>query len=203
MKKPILFMLTCISLILLSTCKKVTNDLKNEIEITQSTINNAAKVAKEAPKTQDKMEKLKELPHLTKVQFESWLPKTLLDLPLSSSSINMLPGVGSCGSNYNIGNKRIRVMIIDGAGERGASAVGTYMFSSQMDYDEETSYGYIKSRFVDGMKLKETYSKGNDKYNISMFYAERFAVDVETQEVKHEDIDKIIKELKLQQLTNF
>ena len=74
---------------------------------------------------------------LTKEEFAAWLPETLLGMPLSSSTINMIPGLGSCGVTYNINNRRVRVMVIDGAGEKGNNAVNTYRMSSTMEYDEK------------------------------------------------------------------
>ncbi|UBZ12287.1 hypothetical protein LDL77_10300 [Flagellimonas marinaquae] len=136
---------------------------------------------------------------LTKEEFAAWLPETLLGMPLSSSTINMIPGLGSCGVTYNINNRRVRVMVIDGAGEKGNNAVNTYRMSSTMEYDEKGSWGSTKTTTLNGLKVKESVLT-NGKYNLSMFYDSRFAVDVETYEVGHEELQQIIKELNLEQL---
>lgn len=136
---------------------------------------------------------------LTKEEFAAWLPETLLGMPLSSSTINMVPGLGSCGATYSINNRRVRVMVIDGAGEKGNNAVNTYRMSSTMEYDEKGSWGSTKTTTLNGLKVKES-ALTNGKYNLSMFYDNRFAVDVETYEVGHEELEQIIKELNLEQL---
>ncbi|MBR9855714.1 MAG: hypothetical protein GYB37_14235 [Algicola sp.] len=136
---------------------------------------------------------------LTKEEFAAWLPETLLGMPLSSSTINMVPGLGSCGATYSINNRRVRVMVIDGAGEKGNNAVGSYRMASTMEYDEKGSWGSTKTTTLNGLKVKES-ALTNGKYNLSMFYDNRFAVDVETYEVGHEELEQIIKELNLEQL---
>ena len=136
---------------------------------------------------------------LTKEEFAAWLPETLLGMPLSSSTINMIPGLGSCGVTYNINNRRVRVMVIDGAGEKVNNAVNNYRMYSTMEYDEKGSWGSTKTTTLNGLKVKESVLT-NGKYNLSMFYDSRFAVDVETYEVGHEELQQIIKELNLEQL---
>jgi len=176
-----------------------TNTKKENKEIIQET----AKVVREIPKSNDFRARLKDTEPVTKEQFESWLPKTLIDLPLTTSTINMIPGLGSCSGTYNVGNKRIRVMVIDGAGDRGASGVSSYMFASNMDYDEDNDSRYTKTKFIDGVKVKETFHKSDGNYHISMFYGERFAVDIETKEINHNELEQLIKELNLEQLAFF
>tara|TARA_R110002073_G_scaffold279026_1_gene442920 strand:- start:173115 stop:173726 length:612 start_codon:yes stop_codon:yes gene_type:complete len=190
----------CIAILSIS-CGTETKKLKNELKNSKEIIKNASKVAKEGENLQNTMLDLKSKTPLTKAQFEAWLPETLIELPKTSSSINLIPGVGSCGASYNVLNKRIRVMIIDGAGAKGAGAVGPYMMSSKMDYDLEESWGTTKSKTINGIKVKETYQKNNDEYTLSMFYNNRFAVDIEVAEVTYAELEQLVKELNLEGLT--
>jgi len=181
-----------ISLLLISCGSKEEN--KKEPE-TSSTID----LVKTVKDMQENRETLVNETPLTKEQFAAWLPETLLGLPLTSSSINMLPGIGSCGATYSVKNRRVRVMIIDGAGEKGNNAVSTYRMSNTMEYDEKGSWGTTKTTTINGIKVKESNLK-NGKFNLSMFYDNRFAVDVETYEVRHEELEQLVKELNLGQL---
>jgi hypothetical protein len=185
---------------LIMSCGENAEKLKSEIKNTQNTIENASKAVNEADDMADNMNLLKSKTPLSKEKFESWSPKTLLGLPLTSSTINMLPGMGSCGNTYSINNKRIRVMIIDGAGEKGSGAVQSYQMSSRMEYNEDQSWGTTKTKMINGIKVKETKFKGDDKYNLSMFYNNRFAIDIETKEISGDDLEQIFIELKLDQL---
>jgi hypothetical protein len=136
---------------------------------------------------------------LSKEQFESWLPETLLGLPQRSATINRLQDIGSCSATYSEKNTRIRVMVIDAAGEKGADATATYRMSSTRDYDEKGSWGYTKTKTINGIKVKESFLK-DEKYNLSIFYNNRFAVDIETHEIGEEKLGQLLKELQLEQL---
>jgi len=160
---------------------------------------NTVELVRTAKDVQENLSSLANETPLTKEEFASWLPGTLLGMPLTSSTINMLPEIGSCSATYSVNNRRIRVMVIDGAGEKGNNAVNTYRMSSTMEYDEKGSWGSTKTTILNGLKVKES-ALTNGKYNLSMFYDNRFAVDVETFEVGHEELEKIIKELNLEQL---
>ncbi len=185
---------------LITSCGENAEKVKSQIKNTQNTIENASKAVNEADDMADNMNLLKSKTPLSKEKFESWSPKTLLGLPLTSSTINMLPGMGSCGNTYSIKNKRIRVMIIDGAGEKGSGAVQSYQMSSKMEYNQDESWGTTKTKTINGLKVKETKFKGDDKYNLSLFYNNRFAVDIETSEVNSDELEQIFIELKLDQL---
>lgn len=160
---------------------------------------NTVELVRTAKDVQENQSSLANETPLTKEEFASWLPETLLGMPMTSSTINMIPGLGSCGATYSINNRRVRVMVIDGAGEKGNNAVNTYRMSSTMEYDEKGSWGSTKTTTLNGLKVKES-ALTNGKYNLSMFYDNRFAVDVETYEVGHEELEQIIKELNLEQL---
>lgn len=136
---------------------------------------------------------------LSKEQFESWLPETLLGLPQTSASINRLQDIGSCSATYSEKNTRIGVMVIDAAGEKGADATATYRMSSTRDYDEKGSWGYTKTKTINGIKVKESYLK-DEKFNLSIFYNNRFAVDIETHEIGEEKLEQLLQELQLDQL---
>ncbi|MDX1364333.1 MAG: hypothetical protein R3243_08960 [Arenibacter latericius] len=185
-----------------TSCAENGKKLKKEIEDSSQIIKNSKSVAKEAAGMQENMALLRDKDPLSKEQFKSWLPDTLLNLPLTSSMFNIIPEMGSCGGTYHIGNKRIRVMVIDGAGEKGAGGVGPYRMSSKMDYDTTNDWGYTKTRMISGIKVKESYNKGANSYNLSLFYGERFAVDIKTNEIDKESLDKIVRELNLIELKN-
>ncbi|MCK7590766.1 hypothetical protein M0G43_09285 [Subsaxibacter sp. CAU 1640] len=192
----------CILGMMLVSCGDNAKQAKDELNKAKNDIKNAQELAKESEAMVDNINTLKEESHLTEEEFKTWSPDTLLGMPLTSSTINMIPGLGSCGNTYSIKNKRIRVMVIDGAGEKGAGSVSPYRMSSKMDYNEENTWGYTKSKIINGIKVKESYLKGNEKYSLSMFYDERFAVDIETQEVSKEDLPRILEELNLEELKN-
>lgn len=194
---------TCFFAIICISCGNDTKKLDTEInEEASQTIKNASKVVSEAENMQEDMIALRNKTPLTKEAFESWLPKTLLDLPRSSTSINFLPGLSSCSGTYSLGNKKIRVMVIDGAGEKGAGGVGPYRMSSKMDFNQEDEWGYQKSKTIQGIKLKESYRKSGDAYALSMFYNDRFAVDIKTSDIDNEELEQILEELNLDQLSN-
>lgn len=192
MKINISYFILFTSFLLISCGGKEDNKTKSE---TSNTID----LVKTVKDMQENGETLVYETPLTKQEFESWLPETLLGMPMTSSTINMLPGLGSCGATYSINNRRVRVMVIDGAGEKGNNAVNTYRVSSTKEYDEKGTWGSTKTTTLNGFKLKES-ALTNGKYNLSMFYDNRFAVDVETYEVGHEELEQIIKELNLEQL---
>tara|TARA_R110002049_G_scaffold72563_4_gene187799 strand:- start:4505 stop:5113 length:609 start_codon:yes stop_codon:yes gene_type:complete len=189
--------------ILVISCEEDSKKLKQEVKNTTTKIKNTSKVAEDGDIMLENIEKLKQVTPVSKEQFESWVAETLIDLPKASSMINFIPGLSSSGTTYSKQNKSVRVMVIDGAGEKGASGVGPYRMSSTMDYDQEDEWGYTKSRIINGIKVKESYRKSGEAYTLSMFYGDRFAVDVKTSKVTKEELDDIMKELNLEQLLKF
>ena len=168
----------------------------NDKATNKQTIQETEKADKEASNAKATL--VSETP-LSKEQFESWLPKTLLGLPQTSATINRLQDIGSCSATYSEKNTRIRVMVIDAAGEKGADATATYQMSSTRNYDDKGSWGYTKTKTINGIKVKESYLK-DEKYNLSIFYNNRFAVDIETHEIGEEKLGQLLKELQLEQL---
>lgn len=181
-----------ISLLLISCGGKAENKTSQEVSSTTGMVKTARDI-------QDDRETLIHKTPLTKEQFAAWLPQTLLGMSLTSSNINMLPDMGSCGATYSENNRRVRVMILDGAGKKGNNAVNTYRFSSTREYDEKGSWGTTKTKIINGLKVKESALKSG-KFSLSLFYDNRFAVDVETYEVGQEELDQLLKELHLEML---
>ena len=184
------------------SCGNDQKQLKEELKNSTETVKNVSKVVKESENMKENILHLREITPLTKEEFESWLPETVLNLPIANTNINFMHGLSSCGVTYRESNKSVQVMVIDGAGEKGAGGVGPYRMSSKMDYDEEDEWGYSKSRVIDGIKMKESYRKTGDAYTLSMFYADRFAVSIKTNKVTREELEQIISDLKLDKLKN-
>lgn len=174
---------------------------KDKTNNASQTVKNASKVVNEAKKTQDEIQQLREITPLTKDQFESWMPETLLDLTKTTTSINLVPGLSSCGINYRKEHRSISVVIIDGAGEKGAGGVGPYRMSSKMDYDKEDEWGYEKSKILNGIKVKESFRKSGDAYTITMFYDNRYAINIKTTKIIQEELEQIVEQLNLDQLS--
>ena len=189
--------------ILVTACGKDAKKLENEMENTTQTISNTKNVVNEASEMQENIQQLHEKEYLTKEQWGSWLPEKVLDMPLTFSQINFMPGLGSCGANYKIGNKRIRVMVIDGAGERGAGGVGPYRMSSKMEYNTEDEWGYTTTVVIDGVNAKRSYVKTSGMYSLSMYYANRFAVDIEIHNFSEDMLEEIVEALNLSELKKF
>jgi hypothetical protein len=161
--------------------------------------NNIQETGKTVKKTSKTTASLVSETPLSKEQFESWLPETLLGLPRTSENINGLKDMGSCTANYSENNTRIRLMVFDAAGQQGYNVTATYRDSSTRDYDEKGSWGYTKTKIINGIKVKESYLK-DEKYNLSIYYNNRFAVDIETHEIGEEKLEQLLKELNLDQL---
>ncbi|MFC5625859.1 hypothetical protein [Algoriphagus winogradskyi] len=148
---------------------------------------------------QDNAETLTELTPLTTEQFKAFFPETLIGLPQTSFAESFIPGIGTGSATYRTANKSIRIMIIDGAGAKGADAVGTYKFAHTKDYDEKGSWGYAKTIIHEGIKMKES-GLAEDRFNWSLFYKDRFAIDIDAKEVAKEELDAIMKDLNLERL---
>ncbi|WP_296703573.1 hypothetical protein [Algoriphagus sp.] len=142
---------------------------------------------------------LSKLSPLSTEQFKAFFPATLIGLPQTSFVESFMPGLGTGSATYRTGNRSIRVMIIDGAGEKGSGAVSSYQFSHTKDYDEKGSWGYTKTIYHEGIKMKES-GLSEDEFVWALFYKDRFAVDIEAKEVTKEELGAIMKELNLENL---
>ncbi|PKA84468.1 hypothetical protein ATE92_2658 [Ulvibacter sp. MAR_2010_11] len=189
--------------LLLVSCGNESKKVGKEIENSTQSISNAKNVVNDASEMEENIRQLRKKEYLTKEQWESWLPKVLLDMPITYQQLNFMPGLGSCGATYKIGNKSIRVMVIDGAGEKGASGVGPYRMSSKMDYDSKDEWGSTKTVVIDGIKAKKSYVKTSGMYSLSMFYNHRFAIDIEAHNFSEDKLAEIVKELNLSELKKF
>ncbi|TXD82091.1 hypothetical protein ESY86_15595 [Subsaximicrobium wynnwilliamsii] len=191
----------CIGAIIAScgdNSNKGTNELKNTVEA----VNDAKKVINDATSIQESEEELRKKIPLTKDQYRTWLPENLLDLSLTSTRLDIGQGNGICSATYGKGNRRIQVMIIDGAGERGPGNVSTYRMAVNMELNMENENSYTKSSEIAGIKVKEGYNKTADIYSLMMFYGERFAVDIKTHEIEHEQLEQMVEELNLEELSS-
>lgn len=188
--------------IVLISCRNDVKKAVSENEEASHTINNSKKVADETTKKEKNIQLLRDKDYLTESQWQSWLPETLLDMPRSFSQINFMPGLGSCSATYSTGNKRIKFMVIDGAGEKGAGGVGPFKMYSKTDYDTEDEERYKKTRVLEGVRVVESYRKTGNYYSLSMFYGERFGIKIETFELEQHALDLIFTELNLNELKN-
>jgi len=186
----------------LYSCGKEKSGLQKEINNAVETIDNAMNVANHSEQIKNDILQLRKTTPLTKEQFESWVPETLLELPRSNVQINLMPGISSCSATYKIGNRRVQFTVIDGAGEKGAGAVGVYRMSQQINYNQEENWGYTKTKTIEGLKVKESFLKDSNSYQVSLFFDNRYAVNVRSYEVSYEELKQIFKELNLPKLSH-
>ena len=177
-------------------------------ESTEATPKKPTETIKKAEKVSTKKEDFKKLvadlktkTPATKEQFENWLPKTLIELSQTTSTINLIPGKSMCSAAYKNADKEITMTVIDGASNINPAYLEAYATYNIDDFNSEYSYGYDKATTIDGIKLREAYHKNEGgTYTITTFYNQRFSITLIAKKITYQELEQVIKELNLEHL---
>ncbi|MCB0461429.1 MAG: hypothetical protein R2816_07095 [Flavobacteriaceae bacterium] len=196
--------ITLLTAILCFSCgnepKKQTNQKTNSVVEKVKTGNNFVKGARDLAAAS---EALKELTPISTETLKAFFPETIYGMPKTNSNALDMAGASTAFATYGQNtSKQIKLRILDGAGEKGSAATGVYR-AIKYDKTNKEAYGdYIKIKEYDNTIVKEHFDKNQKRYTLEFFYNDRFAVNLQVTGYQQEDVWKIFKEFKLNQLSN-
>lgn len=194
--------LCCSVVLLLVSCSSKENRKKkletpNSVEL----IKPQHDTPKESEKVNGALETLSKMQHFSKEEFIAWAPENIKGLPKTHADANIMVGIGQGMVNYGkSSDKHIELMIIDGAGPNGASAVAPYRSIKDRTFTEKNEYGHTRMTQYEGTAVKEVYSISSKEYVLSFFYAERFGLQLKVTGFPQSELWNIFKEFNLERL---
>ncbi len=168
---------------------------------------------KTASKTKDKqtnkskyiknnMERLATLTPLTETEFMAWRPEKLMGLPTTNVNTYGPLNVAMFDITYQANDEKVRLHIVDGAGERGSQLTGPAHLIAFQDANQKIPMGYIKTVTENGITAKERYAQVNEEYQLDFLYDDRLYVKVKTTNLGREKTWQAVEAFHFETLLN-
>ena len=146
------------------------------------------------------IENLKNIPPMTNEELKSVFPENLLGLKRKELSVgdNAMMNISTAEAIYtDDNNKRIKVEIIDGAGETGSTMVSIMMTGLNSDTDKTTETGFEKSTEINGVKSIVSENKDGERINsqIQTKKKNRYLLTLYANGFTFNELQKVLTEL--------
>ena len=146
------------------------------------------------------IENLKNLIPLTNEELKAVLPEQLLGLKRKELSVgdNAMMNLSTAEAKYaDEDNKRIKVEIVDGAGETGSAMVSIMVMGLNVNKEKTTESGFEKSTEINGVKsiVSENKYGDNIKSKIQTVVKNRYLVILEGEGFTYEELKNTLGEL--------
>lgn len=142
---------------------------------------------------------------LTNEELKALLPEEILGLKRKELSVgdNAMMQLASAEAKYSDGDqKKIKLEIMDGAGETGSAMVSILTMSFNMNKEKITETGYEKTAEINGNKaiIKENSGENYVNSSIQMVAKNRYLITLTGDGISYDDLEKALNQLKLSQL---
>ena len=146
------------------------------------------------------IENLKNIPPMTNEELKSVFPESLVGLKRKELSVgdNAMMNISTAEAIYaDDDNKRIKVEIIDGAGETGSTMVSIMMTGLNADTDKTTETGFEKSTEINGVKSIVSENKDGERINsqIQTVLKNRYLLTLYANGFTFNELQKVLTEL--------
>ena len=200
-------MLTTAVLMLVACSKeeKVKEEKSGGLSDLVSTAKNYGKVSSSMEDVTKNMESLKSIQPLTNDELKTVLPETLLGLKRKELSVgdNAMMNLATAEAKYaDEENKRIKVDIIDGAGETGSAMVSIMMMGLNVNKEKTTEFGFEKSTEINGAKsiVSETKNGEGVTSEIQTVLKNRYLVTLNADGFSYEELKMALGEFNISAL---
>ena len=200
-------LLVVTSFLMLVACSK--NETKTEeksggLSELVSTAKNYSKINSSIDDMTKNIEKLKAMKPLNNEELKAALPETMLGLKRTELSVgdNAMMQISSAEAKYSQENKRIKLEIMDGAGETASAMVSIFMMGINVTKEKITENGFEKSTEINGMKAIVSEDKNGENINskIQMVLKNRYIVTLNGDGISYEELTKALGEIDLSKL---
>lgn len=170
-----------------------------------SNVKNYSKINSSVQDVSKNIETLKKMTPLTNEELKALLPEELLGLKRKELSVgdNAMMQLASAEAKYSDGDqKKIKLEIMDGAGETGSAMVSILTMSFNMNKEKITETGYEKTAEINGNKaiIKENSGENYVNSSIQMVAKNRYLITLTGDGISYDDLEKALNQLKLSQL---
>jgi len=168
-----------------------------------NTVDETVKMGKTVQDLAKQSQDLKETEPVSEETLNNWFPKTLQGMELQKIVKGTLTGYGISGATatYEGSDKsRLVVNVNDGAGEKGTMLTSQYIAFKNLNTDSETDTKSEKILNNNTMLGVETVYKAEKKVLINFLYKDRFAVNMQADNIDKQAVWDAFKELKIDRL---
>ncbi len=192
--------------------KEQLNKMKNGVKSVNT-------VVKNAEKTKENIERLKNLTPLTSEQLKKWLPENLNEMKRTGFKVGTTGymNIASITGTYKIQEpenkddytseelkkmrKSFSVTIIDGAGPTGSMAISGVAMVVKAGIEEENEQEHLEPVVVNGLKASQSYNKKRNDTELMFVYDDRFAFTIKSTNMDADETWQVVKNLDLKDLT--
>lgn len=197
--KKLMLATAVLMLVACSKEEKVKEEKSGGLSDLVSTAKNYGKVSSSMEDVTKNMENLKNIQPLTNDELKSVLPETLLGLKRKELSVgdNAMMNLATAEAKYaDEENKRIKVDIIDGAGETGSAMVSIMMMGLNVNKEKTTEFGFEKSTEINGAKsiVSETKNGEGVTSEIQTVLKNRYLVTLNADGFSYEELKMALGE---------
>lgn len=180
--------------------EKVKEEKSGGLSDLVSTAKNYGKLNSSMQDVTKNIESLKNIPPLTNDELKAVLPETLLGLKRKELSVgdNAMMNLSTAEAKYaDDENKRIKVEIIDGAGETGSAMVSIMMMGLNVNKEKTTETGFEKSAEINGAKSIISEDKEGDRITskIQTVLKNRYLLTLNADGFSYDELHKALGEL--------
>ncbi len=196
-----IYSLVLLSGLALTACnndKKVTHTETSDDGTTTTTSVDLGEMEGNADEMTQKMESLKKLKPLSLDQLKTLLPEEINGTKRSSFNANSTMGFAMGEATYQKENedRELKLSIFDCAGEAGSGIYGM-SYWTQMNMQQESDDGYVKTVNFNGDKAVETFKKGSNEASLTYVVNERLLVTLSGYNMSADEVKAIGENLKL------
>ncbi|KEY19709.1 hypothetical protein [Kaistella antarctica] len=203
--KKLMLATAVLMLVACSKEEKVKEEKSGGLSDLVSTAKNYGKVSSSMEDVTKNMENLKNIQPLTNDELKSVLPETLLGLKRKELSVgdNAMMNLATAEAKYADEEiKRIKVDIIDGAGETGSAMVSIMMMGLNVNKEKTTEFGFEKSTEINGAKsiVSETKNGEGVTSEIQTVLKNRYLVTLNADGFSYEELKMALGEFNISAL---
>ena len=189
--------------LMLVTCskeEKVKEEKTGGLSDLVSTAKTYGKMGSSMQDVTNNIENLKNVPPLTNDELKAVLPEILLGLKRKELSVgdNAMMNLSTAEAKYaDDENRRVKVEIVDGAGETGSAMVSIMMMGLNVNKEKTTEFGFEKSTEINGAKsIVSEYKNGEDiNSEIQTVLKNRYLVTLKADGFTYEELKSALSTL--------
>lgn len=194
---------------LLGSCKNnaespKTEDAQTKMESTDHPATSSEQLMKSVNDIRANADALRETTSLSQEELKLWLPDELDGMRRTGykSGAMMIGGISSIEGEYASADniRKLKVELMDGAGEMGASVAIAAQTTLAMDYEEESETKSRRTVTKNGMRAVEEYQKKSGKTIVETLYGNRLYLKVTGEKMEPDDVWAAMEALHIEKL---
>lgn len=198
--KKLMIAAAALMLVACSKEEKVKEEKTGGLSDLVSTAKTYGKMGSSMQDVTKNIENLKNIPPLTNDELKAVLPEILLGLKRKELSVgdNAMMNLSTAEAKYSDDDgNRVKVEIVDGAGETGSAMVSIMMMGLNVNKEKTTEFGFEKSTEINGVKSIVSERKEGENINseIQTVLKNRYLVTLKADGFSYEQLKSALSTL--------